>query len=322
MALTSSSKTGAPMIWLVFLMALILPFSAASSDTGLVCAIDMGSNTFKLIVGEMQDGKYVQHHFTKSRLGVGDDMSKTGVISPSKLKEIRQMLENYLAVCDAKGVPARGAVATAAFREAKNQGDVLEIANSLNLPLEIVSEERESQLAYLVGALGKPNFAVIDNGSRTIEFVTYAADGYQWSIANLGYRIAFEQFFQPARSFAEASDRYRQVLAPHLLSAGFMKNRDGYVGVEMEDVARYLLSQDRVDGVLISRETVSRKIAALRAMSEFEFSELKKAKDIDEILPRLVVLEQTLITFGYPEMQVFERELGVGLVVEKGIEQK
>jgi hypothetical protein len=87
-------------------------------------------------------------------------------------------------------------------------------------------------------------------------------------------------------------------------------------------VARYLLSQDRVDGVLISRETVSRKIAALRTMPEFEFSELKKAKDIDEILPRLVVLEQTLITFGYPEMQVFERELGVGLIVEKGIEQK
>jgi hypothetical protein len=63
-------------------------------------------------------------------------------------------------------------------------------------------------------------------------------------------------------------------------------------------VAWYLLSQDRVDDVLISRETVSRKIVALRAMPEFEFSELKKAKDIDEILPRLVVLEQTLITFG------------------------
>ena len=49
---------------------------------------------------------------------------------------------------------------------------------------------------------------------------------------------------------------------------------------------------------MISRGTVSRKIAALRVMPEFEFSELKKAKDIDEILPRLVVLEQTLITFG------------------------
>lgn len=43
-------------------------------------------------------------------------------------------------------------------------------------------------------------------------------------------------------------------------------------------------------------------------------------KNIDEVLPRLVVLEQTLMTFGYREIQVFERELGVGLIVEKSIQ--
>jgi Ppx/GppA phosphatase family len=308
------------MISLLLLIGLLFSSSAAlSSDTGLVCAIDMGSNSFKLILGEMKEGNYVQHHFTKSRLGVGDDMSKTGVISPPKLKEIRQTLQDYLAVCDAKGIRTRSAVATAAFREAKNQGDVIEIAMSLNLPLEIVSEERESQLAYLVGTLGKQNFAVIDNGSRTIELVTRAASGYQWNVFHLAYRIAFQRFFEPAKTFAEADDGYRQVSAPHLLSADFMKNRDRYTGVEMKDAARYLLSQDQVDGVLISLDMVSRKLAALRAMPEVEFSQLKKVENIDEILPRLVVLEQTLIIFGCRAIQVFERELGVGLIVEKGV---
>ena len=211
------------------------------------------------------------------------------------------------------------AVATAAFREAKNKGEVAKIAESLNLPLEIASEERESQLAYLVSTLGKPNFAVIDNGSRSIELVTRSASGYQWDVFNLGYRIAFQQFFESARTFAEADEGYRKALARHLSTASFMKNRDGYMGVEMEDVARYLLAQDRVDGALVSLDMVSRRIATLRAMSEVEFSQLKKARDIDQILPRLVVLEQTLITFGYREIQVFERELGVGLIVEKGL---
>ena len=310
------------MISLLLLTWLLFPSSAVSSDTGLVCAIDMGSNSFKLILGEMKEGKYVQHHITKNRVQVGDDMLKTGVISPPKLKEIRQTLEKYLAVCDSNGVRTRSAIATAAFRETKNQGDLLEIAKSLNLPLKIVSEERESELVYLVGTLGKPNLAVVDNGSRSIELVTYGERGYQWSVFNLGYRIAFQRFFEPARTFAEASHRYRQVLAPYLLAAGFMKNRDGYVGVDMDYVARYLLSQDRVDGVLIPLDTVSKKLAALRVMPEVEFSQLKKVKNIDEILPRLVVLEQTLITFGYREAQVFERELGVSLIVEKGIPQK
>jgi Exopolyphosphatase len=308
------------MIPLFLLTLLLFPFPAFSSDTGLVCAIDMGSNSFKLILGEMKAGKYLQHHFTRSRLGVGDDMSKTGDISPSKLKEIRRTLEQYLEVCDSKGIQTRAAVATAAFREAKNQGQVAELAKSLNLPLEIASEERESQLAYLVGTLGQHDFAVIDNGSRTIEFVTYAANGYQWNVFHLGYRIAFQQFFEPSATFTEANDRFREVLAPYLLRADFMKNRRGYAGVEMEDLARYLLSQDRVDGVRISLDTVSRKIAALKAMSEAEFSEKKKEKNIDEVLPRLVVLEQTLMTFGYREIQVFERELGVGLIVERGIQ--
>lgn len=310
------------MILPVLFMWLIFPASAISSDTGLVCAIDMGSNNFKLMVGEMKAGKYVQHHYIKNNLRVGDDMSKTTVITPLKLKEIRQILEEYLGFCDSKGILTRSAVATAAIREAKNRRDVVEIAKSLNLPLEIASEERESQLAYLVGTLGKPNFAVIDNGSRSIELVTYAAGGYQWSVFNLGYRIAFQQFFQPARTFAEANDRYRQVLAPYLLSASFMKDRAGYVGVEMEHVVRNLLSLDRADGVLVSLDTVSKKIVALRSMREIEFRKLKNVKNIDAILPRLVVLEQSLITFGYREMQVFERELGVSLIVEKGIQQK
>jgi hypothetical protein len=57
-------------------------------------------------------------------------------------------------------------------------------------------------------------------------------------------------------------------------------------------------------------------------MREIEFRKLKNVKNIDGILPRLVVLEQTLIAFGYREMQVFERELGVSLIVEKGIQRK
>jgi exopolyphosphatase/pppGpp-phosphohydrolase len=282
----------------------------------------MGSHNFKLILGEMSESKYIQHHYIKNRLAVGQDMSRTGVISPPKLKEIRQTLQKYLAICDANGTRRRSAVATAAFREAKNRSDVVEIAKSLNLPLQIASGERESQLAYLAGTLGKQNYAVIDNGSRSIELVTYADGAYQSSVFNLGYWIAFQRFFKTAKTFAEANDGYRQVLAPYLSSATFMKNREGYIGVEVQHVARYLLSLDWADGVVVPLDTVSKKITALKALPEIGFSQLKQVKNIDAILPRIVVLEQTLMTFGYREIQVFERELGVGLIVEKGIQPK
>ena len=307
------------MITLWFLIAMFFTSAAMAADTGLTCAIDMGSNNFRLIVGEMKGGKYLQHHFIKDRLGVGDDMSATGSISAAKLKQIDQTLRKYLAECDAKGITVRMAVATAAFREAKNKGEVAKIAESIKLPLDIASEERESQLAYLVASLGKLNFAVIDNGSRSIELVTRTAGGFQWDVFNLGYRIAFVQFFEPAKTFAEAEAAYRKALASYLSAAGYMKKRAAYMGVEMQDLARYLLGREQVDEAMVSLDLASKKLASLRALSEAEFSELKKAKDIDLVLPRLVVLEQTLIAFGYREMQIFDRELGVGLIVGKGL---
>jgi len=307
------------MITLWLLIGIFFTSAAMAADTGLTCAIDMGSNNFRLIVGEMKGGKYLQHHFIKDRLGVGDDMSATGSITAAKLKQIDQTLRKYLAECDAKGITVRMAVATAAFREAKNSGEVAKIAESINLPLDIASEERESQLAYLVASLGKLNFAVIDNGSRSIELVTRTADGFQWDVFNLGYRIAFVQFFEPAKIFAEAEAGYRKALASYLSAAGYMKNRAAYMGVEMHDLARYLLGREQVDEAMVTLDLASKKLATLRSMSEAEFSELKKAKDIDQVLPRLVVLEQTLIAFGYREMQIFDRELGVGLIVEKGL---
>jgi exopolyphosphatase/pppGpp-phosphohydrolase len=302
--------------WCVF-----FPVSAFSFDAGPVCAIDMGSNNFKLIIGEMKNGRYIQHRYTKDKLGVGADMSEANAISRSKLSEIRQILQKYLATCDAAKIPTRSAVATAAFREANNRRDVEEIAKSLHLPFQILSEERESQLAYLVGTLGRPNCAVIDNGSRSIELVAHGAHGYQWDVFNLGYEVAFQRFFWPAKTFAEASEKYEQALARYLVPAGFMKSRDEYVGVEMQHVGRDLLWLPYADDVSIPLHTVAKKTAALRETTEKEFTNLKQMRNIDAILPRLLVLEQTLKTFAYREIRVFERELGVGLIVEKGIQE-
>lgn len=46
------------MFWLV-VSCILVPHPAFSVDTGPVCAIDMGSNNFKLIIGEMKSGKTV-----------------------------------------------------------------------------------------------------------------------------------------------------------------------------------------------------------------------------------------------------------------------
>ena len=50
------------------------------------------------------------------------------------------------------------------------------VARAHGIAMEIASEARESELAYLAGSLGEDGVAVIDNGSRTIELVAQEAE--------------------------------------------------------------------------------------------------------------------------------------------------
>ena len=77
--------------------------------------------------------------------------------------------------------------------------------------MEIATEQRESELAYLVGSLGQDGYAVIDNGSRSIELVSQRGRGPRYMVFNLGYRIAHEMFFAATRI-------RRQPLSPFAIS--------------------------------------------------------------------------------------------------------
>ncbi len=137
-----------------------------------ICAIDMGSNTFRRIVGSFQNGRYDQRSIENTTLGVGDEVARQGRISDSKLAEIEKTLSRFKISCEKEGVARVVAIGTSAFREAANGARAVEIAAKVGVPMEIATERRESELAYLVGSLGQDGYAVIDNGSRSIELVS------------------------------------------------------------------------------------------------------------------------------------------------------
>ena len=173
-----------------------------------MCAIDMGSNSFRRIVGSFADGRYVETGIESKTMGVGDDVEKHGRISDAKFAEIEETLRGFVASCRQDGASAPVAVGTAAFRNAPNGARAIEIASRAGVRMEIASEQRESELAYLVGSLGQPGQAVIDNGSRSIELVSLSGGVIQHHVFNLGYRIAYEEFFARAADPAQRSQLF------------------------------------------------------------------------------------------------------------------
>lgn len=293
----------------------------STSDPGMnTCVIDMGSNSFKRIVGAFEGGRYVQHGMSKKTLGVGDDLARHGRISDAKLAEIEQALSEFKAACASDGTRRILAIGTAAFREAQNGGRVVEMAARLGIPMEIASEERESRLAYLVGALGRDGYAVIDNGSRSIELASKEAGReIRYSVFNLGYRVAFAEYFAGAEDARAAIAALRERLHRETENASFMTGHGRLVGVEFEEMAEVLFPPAATEGRFIRLSVLQQKVDEIADLEAEAFAALARTKHIDRALPRLVVAATLAERFGYDGIELTARELGTGLIIEAGL---
>jgi exopolyphosphatase/pppGpp-phosphohydrolase len=289
---------------------------AQPRDTGLICAVDMGSNTFKFIIAEIKNGKYLEITDIRQTAGVGDDLraseQRTGKkrISDAKLREIQSMLSRFQDECEKRtGARKMHAIATAAFREAENRQTISEQLKQQNIDLKILTEEEESVYAYQAATAGAPGFAVIDLGSRTTEFVNRSGDAYRWVLMPTGYKTAWDDFYKSSSTFAAAAALHRKKLH-ELISKDhldILRNQKELVAIEVGEAASYVLGipQDQIEGKLLSREQLSEK---LKEISEMNFP------DAGKVLPRLVLLDFVLEQAGYQSVRCTDNELNVAIV--------
>ena len=299
------------------LVFLLMRSLAAEAD---MCAIDMGSNSVRRIVGSFANGRYAQRSMEVHTLSVGDDVTRYGRITDAMLAEIERTLTAFKNACDKDGAAPIVAVGTAAYRQASNGRRVAEIAGKVGISMEIATERRESELAYLVGSLGQDGVAVIDNGSRSIE-LTSKDSALRYRVVDLGYRVAYERFFANARDASAAVEAFRRELQRVASAAPFMKGKKTLVGIELGEMAAAVLEIADIEGHAIALGVLKQKLDEIRLMTPEAFEAFKKKKDIDRALPRLVVASTLAEAFGYSEIVLTVRELGTGLIIEAAMKQ-
>lgn len=293
--------------------------NAAAQARTPTCAIDMGSNTFRRIVASFENGRYEQRKLEKKTMGVGDDVARDGRISDAKLAEIDRVLSAFKAACVEEGAAPVVAIGTAAFRAAKNGAAAVAIASKHGIAMEIATEARESELAYLVGSLGRSGYAVVDNGSQSIELVSRDDRTPRYVVLNLGYRVAYDTFFAAATEPATAVRALRDRLMQEVAAMPFMRGKKAFVGVEFGDMMELLFDPAPFEGRVLTLAQLNEKLAQIVSLPAGEFQALKKKPDIDRALPRLVVAAVLTEAFGYAGLELTERELGTGLIIEAGL---
>jgi exopolyphosphatase/guanosine-5'-triphosphate,3'-diphosphate pyrophosphatase len=142
----------------------------------LLAAVDCGTNSVRLLVSRLVDGRLVEvdRRLHLTRLGQGVDA--TGKFHPDALARTLDAMADFGAELDELGVRHRRVVATSAARDAANSAEFFDGARArLGVEAEIIPGEEEARLSY-TGAVGAlPDVAqpvlVMDIGGGSTELV-------------------------------------------------------------------------------------------------------------------------------------------------------
>ena len=137
--------------------------------------IDVGSNSVKLLIAEVNDGvvESLVHEGEQTRLGRG--VFETGKLEQEAIKQTAFVAGQFAEKARRLGAVEVKAVATSAAREARNGMDLIEAFRDINLSLTIIGGKKEAELV-LRGVRSHPDFhsgplTIIDVGGGSTELL-------------------------------------------------------------------------------------------------------------------------------------------------------
>jgi exopolyphosphatase/guanosine-5'-triphosphate,3'-diphosphate pyrophosphatase len=285
----------------------------------LCAAIDIGSNTTRVLVAEPVDGQLKKVMEQRAYTRINKALGKKGEILPEKVEEVREVVATQVRLAQELGAEEIRAVATAAVREASNGEQVATaIGEVAGVRVDVLSEEEEGRLAF-IGAtkgLGPPvegRIGVVDVGGGSTEIIIGSVTG------------GVEQ----VRSWRVGSG----VLAEELISsdppsaAEIRKVRDRiddiFEGVEVEHPAQAVAvggsatSLRRLVGTVLEYETLERGI---RVLCGDPSADVARRFELDPVRVRILttgvlLLEKVSELLGQP-LQIGKGGLREGVILD------
>ena len=145
-------------------------------DEMRVGIVDVGSNTVRLLVGDVSGGTVETICEERAFLGLGAEILAHDRIRRRKLREVARVAEDFASAARRRGVRALETVVTAPGRQSSSGEELVStLARATEAPGRIATPEEEGQLAF-AGALSRTRVtdavvAVCDVGGGSTEIV-------------------------------------------------------------------------------------------------------------------------------------------------------
>jgi exopolyphosphatase/guanosine-5'-triphosphate,3'-diphosphate pyrophosphatase len=285
----------------------------------LCAAIDIGSNTTRLLVAEPVDGQLKKVMEQRAYTRIGKAVDKKGAIRPEKTEEVGEVVGTQVRLAQELGAEEIRAVATAAIREASNGEAVAEaIGSAAGIPIEILPEAEEGRLSF-IGAtktLGHPSeglVGVVDIGGGSTEVILGTVTGGVQSVRSwpVGSGNLAEELISSDPPSAAEIRRIRDRID------------DIFEGVEFEQPAQAVAvggsatSLRRIVGTVLEYETLERGI---RVLCGDPADEVGRRFELDptrvRILPTGVLLLEKISDLLSQPLQIGKGGLREGVILD------
>ena len=161
-------------------------------------AIDIGTNSMRLLVADYVDGKFFDRQKFINTTRIGQDVDKEGFISDVAIQRNVNALKEFVNLAKNEKCEDIFVIGTSALRDSKNKDEFLKKAE---VPVEIISGELEANLGFIgvcEGIVADKDILVIDIGGGSTEFIVGdKRSGIKYSRSlNIGALRMKEKFFK------------------------------------------------------------------------------------------------------------------------------
>lgn len=138
--------------------------------------IDMGTNTFHLLLVELFEDRFETIYKEKIAVKIGQGGISQNMIHPEAQKRAFQTLRHFRNFIDGENITNIFAFATSAVRNADNGPEFVKaIKENFNITVNVISGEEEAQLIYegirFSGSLNGQTCLMMDIGGGSVEFI-------------------------------------------------------------------------------------------------------------------------------------------------------
>ncbi len=285
----------------------------------LYAAIDIGSNTTRVLVAELSGGQLRKVMEQRAYTRIGKASQRNGAVDAEKVAEVAEAVATQVRLAEELGAEAIRTVATAAIREATNREEIVaEIARVAGVPVEVLSEHEEGRFAF-IGAtktLGHPvqgEVGVVDVGGGSSEVV----------LGSAGEGLRSVQSFKIGSGSLADDFLANDPPSPAELRAVREYIAEFFDGVEFEQpdqavaVGGSATSLRALVGAALEYETLER---AIRVLTGAPIADVAKRFELDprrvRILPTgVLLLEKMSELLGQP-LQIGKGGLREGVILE------